>query len=307
MAELIVMVGVAGSGKSYIAHKYSYPVVSSDDIRAELYGNAEDQSHNQEVFNEVHKRINAYLKAGQSCVYDATNLSRKRRKGFLKTLPSGVRKIAHVVATELDVILEQNASRERHVPEEVIMKMYKSMTLPRMDEGWDEIRYDSNPKNKKSLEDYVNECRGIAHDSKFHKYGIFDHMKSVAEGARKIAEEKELSLCEKGFLYNAGMVHDAAKPIVKIPYLPSGKIDGYSHYPNHAEVGAYLILCAIATIDAGDFTNEMIEDYENMALLTQWHMAGFEREDFIERFSAYHGETLGEYLAIIHEADVNGH
>ena len=62
-----------------------------------------------------------------------------------------MKKIAVVAATELDIILEQNASRNRKVPEDVIMRMYKQMTLPRLDEGWDSIRMIAHPKNIKTL------------------------------------------------------------------------------------------------------------------------------------------------------------
>ena len=56
MAEvtLYMMVGVPGSGKSFIAKGLNCPIVSSDAIRKELYGSEDDQSHNGEVFNEVH-------------------------------------------------------------------------------------------------------------------------------------------------------------------------------------------------------------------------------------------------------------
>ena len=60
-AVFYMMVGVAGSGKSFIARDLGCPIVSSDAIRAELFGSEEDQSHNGEVFNELHKRIKNYL------------------------------------------------------------------------------------------------------------------------------------------------------------------------------------------------------------------------------------------------------
>ena len=106
MSKFYMMVGIAGSGKSYIANEIGCKIVSSDAIRKELYGSEEDQSHNDRVFNEVHKRIKNSIKNGEDVIYDATNLSRKRRKNFLKELPADVEKIAVVAATELDVILD---------------------------------------------------------------------------------------------------------------------------------------------------------------------------------------------------------
>lgn len=195
MAEvtLYMMVGAPASGKSFIAQRLNCPIVSSDAIRKELYGSEDDQSHNGEVFNEVHNRIRKYLLAGTSCVYDATNLSRSRRKKFLKEIPDSVKKIAVVAATELGIILEQNNSRERHVPEEVIMRMYKQMTLPRKDEGWDGIRMIAHPKNSKTLGEYLYAAYGMDHDNPHHSANIFDHMIQAGAYASQHGEEKNLN------------------------------------------------------------------------------------------------------------------
>ena len=77
-----MLVGISGSGKS--SHKFEEEVVkiSSDALRAELYGDENDQTHNAEIFNELHKRVIKHLKAGDNVVYDATNLSRRRRIAF---------------------------------------------------------------------------------------------------------------------------------------------------------------------------------------------------------------------------------
>lgn len=85
MPELIMLVGLPGSGKSTYAAEYKekgYHVHSSDQIREELYHDIQDQTHNDKVFQTLHKRIKDDLKRGISCVYDATNLAMKRRIGF---------------------------------------------------------------------------------------------------------------------------------------------------------------------------------------------------------------------------------
>ena len=89
MAMFIMLVGLPGSGKSTYAEKMrenGFHIHSSDSIREELTGDATSQDKNTDVFNELHKRIKDDLKNGISCVYDATNISMKRRKSFLEEL-----------------------------------------------------------------------------------------------------------------------------------------------------------------------------------------------------------------------------
>lgn len=303
MAVFYMMVGIAGSGKSYIARDLGCPVVSSDDIRKELFASEEDQSHNNEVFNELHKRIRSHLNAGQSCVYDATNLSRKRRKAFLKELPAGVKKIAVVAATELDVILEQNASRARHVPEDAIMRMYKQLTLPRLDEGWDSIRILANPKNRKTLGEYLYDANGVDHDNPHHSANIFDHMIEAGSYASNHAADYGLSKDEKHLARMAALFHDIGKPVVKSRRKMNGDLDDKSHYYNHAEIGAYMVACCV-----GQYSSKSQPFYADLIILIQWHMEAFANPDhYLDEFEKYYGSEMRRVYELVHEADLAAH
>ena len=87
---LVMMVGLPASGKSTIAYNLAmennYIVFSSDALREELYLDINDQTHNHELFVELHKRIKTALKEGNNVIYDACNLSSKRRVAFLQEL-----------------------------------------------------------------------------------------------------------------------------------------------------------------------------------------------------------------------------
>lgn len=301
-AVFYMMVGVAGSGKSFIARDLGCPIVSSDAIRAELFGSEDDQSHNGEVFNELHKHIKNYLANGQSCVYDATNLSRKRRKNFLKELPKDVKKIAVVAATEIDVILEQNANRMRHVPEEVIWRMYREMSLPRLDEGWDSIRMIPNPKNKKTLGEYLFDAYGVDHDNPHHQLDIFHHMLEASKYASDHAAEKGLDKNLKHLARTAALFHDIGKPVVKSRMKPNGKEDDHSHFYNHHEVGAYMVACCV-----GQFAPKQYDFYAALIVLIQWHMEYYFRDNFIDEFERLYGSEMRAVYDLLHEADMAAH
>ena len=63
MITLFITIGLPGSGKSHWASEQDAKVVSSDAIREELFGDVNDQNHNNEVFNEVHNRIQISLRS----------------------------------------------------------------------------------------------------------------------------------------------------------------------------------------------------------------------------------------------------
>lgn len=92
MQTFTMYIGLSGSGKSTLAEnqliykttelnrKVAY--LSSDEIRKELFGDENDQSHNVKVFEEMFKRTRRALIEGEDVIYDATNLSSKRRRNF---------------------------------------------------------------------------------------------------------------------------------------------------------------------------------------------------------------------------------
>lgn len=301
---LFMMIGPAGAGKSYIAKQFICPIVSSDAIRLELFGDEDDQSHNQEVFNEVHRRIKNHLSNGESCVYDATNLSRKRRIGFLKQLPKDVEKVAIVVATEPDIIYAQNKARDRQVPEEVIQKMLQRMQLPIMKEGWDKISYVPHPNNKKIRDDYLEDTVDYDQENPHHSLCLYGHLTAAASYVLKNIDRYDLSLDEAKLAFEAALFHDIGKPICKTYQLWSGKIDNYAHYYNHAEVGAYLIAC---TIDNDSANKNIPNFYTNLITIVQHHMDSFADEEWLEKFKNKYGERMAHIMKLVHEADINAH
>jgi predicted kinase len=309
-----MLVGLPASGKSTFAEsiKDRYSVFSSDALREELFGDANDQTHNEEVFNELHRRIDASLKDHKSCVYDATNLSRKRRKAFLRTIQKYdyVSVIAVVFATDVKTCLLRNSQRDRVVPDDVIWKFYKNLTIPRLEEGFDVIRIIPSKDKKYSLDDYIRRMFNFDQDNPHHTLTLDNHCMLASANV----EHDEIRL--------ATLIHDIGKPDCKTYMKRNGVKDDHAHYYNHAEVGAYLYACSVSHELAlwkeyGTFvTSKTNKDIMNM-LLIQYHMDfyGLPKDDngdvqingFLEKLSKIYGNTFSEYLKELHIADMMAH
>lgn len=130
--KAFVMVGAPGSGKStYVsALESEHPnsiVISGDNIREELYGDASVQGD----YNCIHDRMVEMLEesVGSTVIMDSTHYRAAYRKSVIALLNSfGYTDIEAVVVNRpLEVCLKQNASRNRFVPEYVIEKMHNSL------------------------------------------------------------------------------------------------------------------------------------------------------------------------------------
>lgn len=142
MSKLILMMGVAGAGKSTWI-KQNYPEltpVSRDVIRFEILDEkgGEYFDHEDEVFNSFIRQIIGSLAVDEVTIADATHLNRKAR---LKVL-SRVRKYADEVEVvwikvPLETAMRQNAMRtgRSRVPNDVIKNMYRSIQRPEDNEG----------------------------------------------------------------------------------------------------------------------------------------------------------------------------
>lgn len=141
MVRLVVMCGISGSGKTYWAHHFfnGYTVISSDDIREELYGDASIQLNPRKVFGILHERVEANLAAGINTVLDATNLTKKWRKDIIARYKDKAFLICAVTPVDASRAIYNQMLRDRKVPESIILKQVKQFTMPTEDEGWDEI------------------------------------------------------------------------------------------------------------------------------------------------------------------------
>jgi len=290
--SLIVMFGVPGCGKSYAAEKLAEQtgahVVSSDAIREEIYGSAECQDNPDKVFGILKQRTAELLKAGESVIIDATSLIKKYRVSNLSTYANMFKKSYLIVcATELEIVLCQNAARDRNVPEEAILRMYRTMSFPREDEGWDQIFLLQHPDNHKNLDDYLWECWRVNHNNPHHPCDIYYHMIAC-----------EAYICQYDAENNdsttAARFHDIGKPAVKsnMKRAKNGWVeDKYSHYLGHADISAYMIACSSDQ-----------RATSNVLALTLWHMDHYFNKEHLEAFTKLYPHLAYSYKELT-EAD----
>lgn len=152
--KFIMLIGCAGSGKTTIGKSLvneNTILLSSDDLRAELFGDENDQKHNKEVFAEMENRTINLLSSGKSVIYDATNLNATRRAHLIDTLNGVFAETAPdlefiAVAVECYAVeaKARQSKRERKVPFAVIDRQIAQYEKPTYAEGWNRIYFISN-------------------------------------------------------------------------------------------------------------------------------------------------------------------
>lgn len=154
-----ILIGCPSSGKSSLAativeHYSHYRIVSTDKIRAKLFGDETIQGKWSEIEPEVFRQIEGYITAGYPVIYDATNAKRPQRMALLEHLNhyQGVNWLGWYLTTPLATCLQWNQNRERQVPEGVIKRMSASLKRfpPITAEGFATV-YSLNFKTKTPL------------------------------------------------------------------------------------------------------------------------------------------------------------
>jgi len=298
MIKFIMMVGLPGSGKSLraknLAVKENAIIHSSDTLRQELFGDENTQDNNEELFTELHRRIKQDLKGEQNVIYDATNISYKRRKAFLEELKKiNCEKICYLVATPYEKCLDQNKSRKRQIPEYVIKKMYLSFYIPQYYEGWDKINIIWNDEEYNfDIHELFNGANGlnkISQDNPNHTLTIGEHCLKCAGICEELVDDFELNM--------AALYHDIGKRFTKQFKNSKGEDTDIAHYYQHHLVSAYDSMFYLRWLD--DYTMLNVVKY------IQWHMQPF----FIKTDKAKNklinliGQTAYEKLLILHKAD----
>ena len=302
MNKFICMVGLPASGKSTYAialsKQYNATICSSDRIREELFNDINDQAHNTDVFNELHKRIKNYLQNGQSVIMDSTNISYKQRMSFLQQLNNiPCEKICVLMATPYEECLRRNKQRDRKVPEHVIERMYRTFDVPWYYEGWDEIWVEYASGSENSLgwaREWIEGVKEYNQDTKYHTLTLGEHCRQ----ATKYIMDNVTDGINLSALRYAAMIHDCGKPFCKTFTNTKGETTTQAHYYGHEHVGSYDSLFYETTC------------YNlRVAILIRWHMQLYfiKEEKTLNKYLKLWGEELYHDLLNLHKADKAAH
>lgn len=283
---LILLVGVPGSGKTTYAKKYieSKPGtvhLSSDKIRAELWGNEAVQGDNNEVFGLMRPRAINALNFGDNVIYDCTNITRKERADIISACPKFAKIEAHIVWAPIEICIERDATRKRTVGKDVIDRILKRFQAPYYDEGVDEIKV-ILPDEFRYLE-YANKvCNEmkIPHDNPHHTLDIYAHCRAAQQYVCNIRGDIDV--------YYAALYHDVGKPYVKAFVDSKGNSCEHAHYYQHHCVGAWMAY-GVETVD--------------VAWLISTHMDPFMNTKYYNKLPAY----LKNKVDQLHECDLAAH
>ena len=265
---LIVTVGLPASGKTSWVKGFiednkdkTIDIISSDKIREEIFKDIGDQNHNNEVFDIMKRRTKESLSQGHVAVYEATNISSKRRRALLKELKRYYDKaICLFKYKNLLNCLVDNENRKKRVPSDIINRMYRNFEIPHKNEGFDEIIVDFDERtnlylgNKskggigflkdellaiETYDDYkkllcqlgLNQCVDMPQDSKWHTLSLSRHMYFCFRAVREY-HWYDINLVI------ASMLHDISKPKVRT----EDEDQKYAHYYGHENASAYDVI-----------------------------------------------------------------
>lgn len=111
---LVLLVGVAASGKSTFAHRHfaATEILSSDAMRAMIADDPGAQGATDDAFDLLHRIVAMRLRRGRLTVVDATNVEDWTRSELLGMARRHRRPaVAIVLDVPLEVALERNAAR----------------------------------------------------------------------------------------------------------------------------------------------------------------------------------------------------
>ena len=235
-----MLVGIPGAGKTTYSKKYLEQNIdtvhlSSDSIRAELYGDESIQGNPADVFSLMQKRAIEALNDGHDVIYDATNITRKDRACIISICPKFTQIEAHIIWAPIEECIKRDAARDRTVGKEVIDRMLKKFQAVYYDEGIDEIKV-ILPDNF-NMWKYTNEIMDamkIPHDNPHHTLNILDH---CLEANKYIVNKTGAYYSDIGF---AALWHDVGKPYVKAFIDSKGNSCDVAHYYQHQCLSAWM-------------------------------------------------------------------
>ena len=151
MNKIIMLIGPPASGKSTHAEKlaaeYNAAVISTDRIRAALYGDESIQGVWADIEAILYKDIKNAIKQNKNIILDSTHYKKEFRAKIIKNFSKCSEFSAYYFNYPFPIIYSRNKYRARRVPFEVLAAMYEHLknAPPLLSEGFKSIKkmYDS--------------------------------------------------------------------------------------------------------------------------------------------------------------------
>lgn len=126
--QVVLMSGIAGSGKDTHATTLGLPIVSLDDIRQKLKIKPDDKDGQGKVIQEAYAQAKAFAAKKQSFVWNSTNLTQELRSKLINLLVpyNPFFKIVYIETSRQNV----TKHRQADIPKIVLEKMYRNLDLP---------------------------------------------------------------------------------------------------------------------------------------------------------------------------------
>lgn len=132
MKTFYLLSAIPGSGKSTWAKMYKNThenafIVSSDELRLELFGGVQNFSNEKLIWDTFLKRINDYARDYNDCtvIADATNLENRFRMFYFENTPQFDKHILVLFPLPFSQCVRQNNEREKErvVPYKVLERL----------------------------------------------------------------------------------------------------------------------------------------------------------------------------------------
>ena len=318
MHKVIMMIGLPGSGKSSLGKKLEESedavMFSSDEIGFEMRG--EYRANEGKVLVELRTRIANRLKEGNA-IYDAANISSKKRMGALDQLRN-CSKECYFLSVPASTCIQRDQSRTRQVGSGRIWDMQASLQIPVLREGWEKIYiiHEKDPQSiyyegqREKLEKLIlsettheslfgglkelkpfQDIYNLPQDSTYHTFSVSRHTYYVYQHLFNTYHEED----RLAVLW-AAIFHDTGKYATK-KFRDEHR---YASFIGHENVSAQLALNHLISLGYPE------EFAMNVALICQLHMRllqNQENQKVINKLIDFYGQDMYDKLVLFREAD----